>query len=588
MEKRKKSAQSVLPGYTVIMSMKENTVFERLSAELTREERDRLLESVRRGIEEQLAPVSCHEETVPPAIEVQIRTLSFLARMSIFFRQLFTGMSQEDLILRRTLAAMRNQLQKTSVSGVEPRRLLFTEQFALALENLRHSQIAVAPALELVSSRRPELVFRLVAAECPEINRDLIRHTSSSYVEEQEERNERILRSTLTRYVEERLQEVSTENSVRIRRALAQVDQLVALAQFPFSSMISSFSGDPESGGRYCPFDYLAHSLERLASELSRLAEPLEQNALETIVLVACRPENYGTQDLFQAALEASFAVLADSIRALRDFSRQYPLLSLVRVIREDPWWMPQAPEKTGHDWLSIYRSTVGERISAEVLRVSLHRQLREKIRVLEEILEGPLLPFEGLPGDVKSFHTAMILWSFVESFRRNTLTPLRLILNGAEFYKSSNRAQYNDAFNDYEQIPLELQALRNLIVPEGDWGRILHGGEPSGEASGETPEGRPAMIARVEEELLRLATGTRITLETLVNVLGGILYARPGSSYDSIANYGQIGGRRNAELIDEIKQVHAGLQQIGTIISEVDVLEKRARENGILLRASS
>jgi hypothetical protein len=70
------------------------------------------------------------------------------------------------------------------------------------------------------------------------------------------------------------------------------------------------------------------------------------------------------------------------------------------------------------------------------------------------------------------------------------------------------------------------------------------------------------------------------------VNVRGGILYARAGSSYDTLANYGQIGGRRNAEFVEELKDVHRRLSGYIGVSGEIDALERRALENGVYLES--
>lgn len=557
--------------------MKDNTVFERLSAELTRDERERLLSSLREGREEALAPVSGPGEAPPPPIEEQVKALGLFGRFLIFLQQIFSGRSREELLLRRTLTTMRQGLRKPPLPGVDPVRRLFTEPFAEVLEEARKSQSGAAPLLEAAAMNREELVIRLAALECPVLNRELLLCTSRSAVEEADERNERVLRSNLTRSVEERLQEISSASAARIRLSLAQVDQLNDIAQFPFSSLVGSFSGEADAGGRTCPFDYVARLIERLVSRLACLSGPLEQTALETIVLIAHRRDNYASQDTYQDALVEGFRTLTGAIAVVRDLSHRYPLLTLVRIMREEPWWQPPASEHTGNDWLSIYRASLGARIAAEVLRVSLRRQVEDKLASLEDVIGNSVQPMANLPEDIRRFYSAMVLRSFAEHYLPETLPPLKLILTGADFYKSSNRAQYNDAFNDYEKIPREIKTFEKTLSPDGDWGTVLHGNG--------TEEQRRTMIARVEEELQRLAASARVTLETLSNLLGGILYAKPGSSYDSIANYGQIGGRRNSELIEEIRLVHTGLHSIAAILNEVPALEERAGENGIILR---
>jgi hypothetical protein len=88
----------------------------------------------------------------------------------------------------------------------------------------------------------------------------------------------------------------------------------------------------------------------------------------------------------------------------------------------------------------------------------------------------------------------------------------------------------------------------------------------------------------RIDREVQTIAEFSRTTVEVIVNTVGGILYARPGSSYDTLANYGQIGGRRNAEFIDELKDLHQRLSAYVTILGEIESIERRAAENDVVL----
>ncbi|MCG8478320.1 MAG: DUF5312 domain-containing protein, partial [Spirochaetales bacterium] len=153
-------------------------------------------------------------------------------------------------------------------------------------------------------------------------------------------------------------------------------------------------------------------------------------------------------------------------------------------------------------------------------------------------------------------------------------LPHVRIILTSGEFYKSSNRAQFNDAYNEFEQIPDRVENLERNLEPDQAWGVAL--------SSGHDPVHREKMARRIDQELQQIARDARITLESLVNLLGGILYARPGSSYDTIANFGQIGGRRNAELIDELKESHQRLAGFLGVMGEIDTVERRAIEHHI------
>lgn len=560
------------------------SVFDRLARSIPREEREKILSSIRQSLEQDLAPLAPEEIDTPPSLEEQIKALGLWGKIKLFFLQIFTSETRESIITGWVLAGMRQQVQKIAGDALDARRGIFLGGFATSLEALQLTLHRASPYLDTAAARREELVFHFAADLFPVINEKLLQRTSEEYLNQQEEKNERTLKHDLTRYLEERIADIPSRSSARIRRALSQADNLVRIGSFPFHSVLGSFSGSAEAGDRQCPFDYITHSVERLASDLVSFSDPLEPMALENMVLLSCDRDALDTPEALQKELETGLAILTAVVRAFREFADRYPLVLLVRLIREDPWWNPPEADYSGNDWLSIYKGKLEERIRREALRVSLHRQAQDQILLLEEIVDDRVTRLKGLPDGSEGvflahWHLALAAQTFASSLWRNTMSPLRQILNGADFYKSSNRAQFNDTFNEYEKIPGDLAGLEALVLPGGDWGQVLH--------SDESLSRRREMAHRVDREIEMIVTSLQTTLEMMKNLLGGILYSRPGSSYDTIANYGQIGGRRNAELIEELKEIHSAIQRLVGVIGEIGALEKRASENDMFLRPS-
>jgi hypothetical protein len=305
---------------------------------------------------------------------------------------------------------------------------------------------------------------------------------------------------------------------------------------------------------------------------------------LETVLLLhraENRPEGPEEDyESFQEAFRSELQAMLDALAVFREFIERYPLVGIIRMIKDDPWWIVD-PQPGGEDWISLYRAFFVDRIHRQVLRVSLRTQLRSRLADLRDACATKPRPLTGLPDGsngprTKHWYLGTALRTFVSSLWRDALPNLRIILTSGEFYKSSNRAQFNDAYNDYEAIPDRVEKLEHDLKPDEAWGAML--------ASSHDPSQRKKMVDRVDTELLTLYEDVRTTVEVIVNVLGGILYARAGSSYDTLANFGQIGGRRNAELIGEMKDMFRRLSTFLGSLGEIHSLERRAADNELRL----
>lgn len=540
-----------------------------------------MLASIRASMESHAVPVVGEVEEDPPNIDIQIRSLGFFDRIRLFFAQIFTGRSKEEVVHGWLMRTIRDQLAKRNIEGIDARGGAFLEAFAVGIESLRDGAKTLIGAFEIAARRRTELVIALAAHHAPGVHHELIRTKSEAAVRAMNEENERYLKRQLTQKLEEMFGDIPTGSRGTIKNALDQADTIYRLATFPYGGILGSFEGAGQETGRHCAFEYVIRNIENLDALLSALTGPIDLTLLEILVMMnTVSTEGREDEERFQETVRDGLAELTEAIDAYRVFAQSFPLTRIVRLVKEDPWWHPRV-EHGGEDWIALYRAFFVERIQRVVLRVSLSGQIQRHLDTLRDLGHGPLEPIIGLPDgrtgiDSTVWYQGLAVKTLAGPVWSSILQRLKIVLTSGEFYKSSNRAQFNDAYNEFEKIPPRVAQIEEQLRPDGAWGVGL---------SGDIEEKQRAnLVKRIDEEVRGAVNTTQVTVEMLVNLLGGILYARPGSSYDTLANYGQIGGRRNAEFIDELKETHATLQGFMTVIGEFDALEKRAAENEIVL----
>lgn len=563
-------------------------MFEKLAQSISPEDRKKLLAAIE-GLQ-----TAEHEEPreddaedralYPPELRVRMENLSIPERIILFFASLFSGKSGEQIVTSWLVRGMRARLQRRLSQWVDFRRNVFLSPFAEQLEELRRASGGLSSILDLVQDDRELLVTALAQEFFPEIHRSLLAMTSPEVLRESQEDNARILKQNLTGQLERQLQNIESRSATRMRHTIEQIDLLGRLADFSFSRMVDAFSAPEGSAERTCGVDYLRRSLESLATEFSALPQVIQPVVISTAVLASLQSGGPQPPQDMEEQLSRGIERVVGALQVFHRAARSMALVPLVRVLHEDPWWEPQH-QSGGNDWLSIYRGSFQRRISRQVLQVSLNRQMRQQVELLEDILQTPPLPFPGLPADPRGLTSrhqfvALVVYSFFRTAWRDTMAPLRILLTTGDFYKTSNRAQYNDAFNTYEHLPERVEQLVQLLCSPEGWGGML--GNPEELQNSDDAQRLPAAMERIDEELEQLVREFRLTLEMLVNILGGVLYSRPGSSFDTIANYGQIGGRRNGEYIEELRELYARFQRVAGVLGEVDAIERRGHGEGI------
>ncbi len=559
------------------------SVFDRLSAQLQDDDRRRMLASIRESMQEHATPLAEESDTPPAPVDQQLKSLSIWRRLLLFVLQVFRGAEQEDVIRRWMLRDVETVVHRDGGAAIDGRRHLFLEPFAEDVTKLREAAQQLERTVRGVTNYRKELVLILAMDLFPSVHQDLLHQTSTDQIAKLDEPSERMMKRTLSEALDERIEQIPPDARSSMRRAMSQADSLVKLVSVGYETMVTSFerSGQQQA---WCAFDYLERPLTDLYGALVQLREPLNLNVLESLALLAESLSNEGEgppdPEVVQAAIRKRLSAMFASFDEFRSFMARYPLLEVLRIIKEDPWWSVEATT-AGEDWIGIYRAFFTERIQQQVLHVALQNQLRLRLDELADACGGTVRHFPGLPDGTNGVRTThwflgAALESMATGLWNEALPSLRIILTSGEFYKSSNRAQFNDAYNEFEALAGKIDQLRNDLAPDQAWGAMV-----SAEAD---PAQRSKMAARIDQEILSLADQARTTIDTIVNVLGGILYARPGSSYDTLANYGQIGGRRNAEFVEELRDLYRRLSVYLGTLGELDALERRAKENEISL----
>lgn len=558
--------------------MARSEVFDELSASLVSTERQALLRAVRESLERDESPIYVDEDPVPPPADMQLKLFSFWDRVRLWVVQLLTARTREEVIRGWSLKTMRSRVVKQCGDVVDLRRSVFRDGFAADLQELGRALRRISSIVGVASNARTEFILALVEDRLPTTHAEVVRVTSDQYLAERSEKGERFLKREAAATLEQLLVDMSAEGRKAVRNATAHLDRINRLVAFPFDTVVARFrpAGDGET--RECPFSAIVRDLESLTAEVAALTAPTDLRVYEIALLVSTRDERArGVIDDVQEGLRARMQRVTAALARLRRFVARYPLTALVRVISDDPWWEPRMIAG-GEDWAALYRAFFFQRIDRQVLRISLGSQAAQQMDELQSLVaeDVPVLP--GIPEESvailgsRRYSIAAVL-TFAGYIWRRAMPNLRIILNDGDFYKSANRAQYNEAFAAFEEIPQRIAWLEDLFR------RLTIEAQLPG-----TNLASSAMEREPVEGVVTLVGWMQTTIELMVNLLTGILYAHAGSTYDTLANLGQLGGRRNAEVIEDLRDTHMRLRRFLGVLTAVVALERRAVENSVSL----
>lgn len=569
-----------------LQHMEPVSVFDELSSQLSGDDRRAMLAKIRSSFESAASPLMEEEDgsSTPPDVDQKVAALGLWRRLLLFVSQVFGGRDRGDVVTDWMVRDLERELDQAEREALDGRRRMFLDGFAGELEALRDAAASMRGPLTAFRSHRRELVVALAAESIPSVHREVLSLTDEQRIAGMNEDSEAYLKRQLTSALEKQLEAIPAAARVSLRRAVNQADTLVRLAELPFDDMLTSFDVT-ENGSRSASFESVTKPLTELYRALVSISQPIDLTLIEIVVLLA-DSSGHGQEDRpeeLDEVLRRGMERILTALGAFRDLAARQPLLAILRVARSDPWWTT-GPYEGGEDWIALYRSFAIERIQRQVLRVSLNSQLRKRLEDLSEACGGTLTALDVIPAGAADragssrWYTGAALQSLVQVMWQQVMPSLRILLTSGEFYKASNRAQFNDAYSEIEQVPERLRLFAHDLRADEPWGRAL--------AEAADPARWQQVVSRLDQEVDLIVDHVRTNLEMLTQVVGGVLYARPGSTFDTLANYGQIGGRRNAEYVDELKEVHRRLTQFNGTIGELQTIEKRAADTQLRLKS--
>ncbi|HUX38557.1 MAG TPA: DUF5312 family protein [Rectinemataceae bacterium] len=558
-------------------------VFDTLAAQLSSGERHELLERIMRS-----APLSQEPMFPPdalPARSPEIRSLSdgggFLARLVLFFRRLFSGKTNEELILEDRLKEIASQVEARQPGFVDRKREVLLEGFAAQLRSLRDAARFFQDILaRSVEQEKGAFISVLLANELPDIHARLLAETDP-WPRVESGLSLELARAAVLESWDD-IQRSLTEE----RRRLLYADFrgllfLRRLSGFLFDRLLG-FWKPGSSGGFEASFGQVRELLTELGDLLFSLEAPPSKELLESLFSMAEREAGGQSDEAIEKAVAADVDAGIAALQAIRTFNARVPLGQILRLVSADPEHLPK-DLPGGEDWFAIFRTYWKDKIEARVescREEARSRDLAAEIVSFIGTTDFALLPHlsrEGRPGSppVRFDLALAFLLGFAKGpFPRDINRPLKILLVDGEFYRKDNLIEFTDAYNCFLHLEETILSLDLRVSPEGEVGQAW--AQVSGEMVALPLKRRKLDGIRrgVEEEAEGLIRSAGTALVGMSRILQGVLKGEAGGRYDSVQNLSFLDGRSNRDYIKSLETVRGLCEKALLILEEVSGLE--------------
>lgn len=531
-----------------------------LVREMSPEERRSLLEKLLSREEATLPHPPEKEEEVLPDFKAIFKTYSWWTQLLLYLKSLFSGVSLEKVIEERLYADLGRQLQQRFPNWLNYRTRMFFPHFYYELKRLLDAfEVFEDPLILAMGKDKAEFYAFLIGNAIEEIQQRILLETDFWLVYEQnQERTTNEIRSIVEGNLRVILDSIPQDVRKKVYQEVKKAHILYMLATFPREDLLGPFFID-NLGPNTTPFESLADSLVGLWSRLAALDDQDLLTVLESLWMYYLKARGI-KRDEWEQELDHRIEKTKESLEIVRDFRTRVPLGKFCALVTKNLEIRKQ-PLPGVEDWFNIYKNFWKEKIARDFKAFNRERTQRiltstiihflgvteeefEENRVYPKFFRNEIYPYQD-----KTLTFLKLFYQRVFPYRFHTL--LKMIFIEGEFYKKANKAEFNETFTQMLRFGEEVEKLCAKISLQGEWGSKLNRiGEYDRERQITEVKSVYQTAADAVADLVKKMTPV---LQSLYNLLHGIVKNESGGPYDTLSNLSQLGGKNNSLVRKEL-----------------------------------
>jgi hypothetical protein len=353
------------------------------------------------------------------------------------------------------------------------------------------------------------------------------------------------------------VEDISAADRTEIYRDAQALLGLYNLSRYHFGEVLSCFKESRLGPGKECEFQALSSYLVRLCELIMAAENPPSAGALRALFLFYYRDrlldQDYDLEEQLLAALSES----EDALEKIREFNQRVPLLLIIKYITHDVDFVPR---KAGgaEDWFFAFKDFWINRIETAFAAFSLRKKRKQLLESADQFLGiGSFEEFgRGLVGvgDGTINVRYRLCLSFAKRFAAGLFKragrALGVIYLNGEFYKEQNRKEFTDSYEFLNRLEEKITTLESRLRPRGDLANQIENVLKETIPVNQRKEKIRAIQSEFEEDSLAILDNAIKELNNQILLLGGILRGDPGARFDTLSNFGSLGGRNNRILV--------------------------------------
>ncbi|MFW6360212.1 MAG: DUF5312 family protein [Spirochaetota bacterium] len=573
--------------------MEEQSRFDRLVKNLSKNERHDLLDKLRTVTKPTLSqePLKIiEEESGSFDYNKAFQQLSWIERLFLFLRVMFTSDTREELLEEMILAKLSKQVERNYSNIYSHSNSELAANFYWSVKKLQDRlSFLREPLRKSLAAQKKDFFAFLVGWEMPDIQERLMAEVDPEHVAYEKSISDPYkIRKEIEYQLEDILESIDEARKNIVYSRVRNLHAFHTLVMYPYEKLLSSFEKRGAGGALSAPIFEVRSSLLDLTKVLYSVKNPPPESMMKVVFLFYLQNslENEENEEV-ERRLDNLLKQTEEALTYLRFFHVHVPMLTLSRLVLRNIEFMPDSIAG-GEDWFVLFKQFWYQRFDQRMRSYSETFKRNQLIDSAKEFLKAQSLPEVKYYNHIGSQYnlqprylkTLGLIRGFMDSFFISEMnSPLKLVLIDGEFYKEQNREEYNDAYNGMLWVSDRIDNLELSLSRDGETGKRID--TINNEAASERQRAGRILqvISGIDSQVEEIITKTIDYVTQLKNVIGGILYGDMGGRYDTLSNMGYIGRNENKNLQQKLGSINKKLDSFLDILTQLYDAEKRIEE---------
>ncbi|QEN07769.1 hypothetical protein EXM22_07120 [Oceanispirochaeta crateris] len=569
--------------------MGKDNVFDSLVKDLSSEERRKMIEKLDENIHISREPLDLRvENEVVQTIEQEYKALFWLDKFIVFFKSLFLAKDKLEITKKIVIKRIARQVSQISPEFFDIKNHAITGEFCNLIIDLSNSVDFIRNPLTVCFEIDKNQFYSLMGQlEFPQIHQELSQNINPwEHSSRHPSQDIHSIRRNLTENLEACLSKISREDRLKMMEMTRTLNHMYQLSTYPFKQIVSQFPDSVDGTLMSASFSGLSSPLTELGSILKSFINPPSLKLLEAVFLLYYSLAGRNTGDSLEDLVSQGISRCDTLFEKIREFNKSVPFSDLLKVINEDPFF--QISDRSGgEDWFYFFRQYWQDALNEQFRLFNREKVLEEAGNELLRYWDLNSLSFINGYGPTEksaifSYSMASLNTFFLHNYQKKLYYPMKIILVDGNFYKKSNRDEYDKMFQVLVKIGDRIKWFENSLLPDGDSGRKMR--DVSHEFKDDKAESdRQIMKLKigVNRDALMVLEDSLHCLFTMGKLMNGIVLGN-GGSYDTLSNFSELGGRNNEELRQSVTEAADDIHKISHSLQDIINLEKEKMEEYI------